>query len=113
MKVRYIGQAPICNEFGSWDPGDVKEVPDGTKLPGYYFERNTIEILDEQQGLRFVNSILGNENPEIHEHEFKGKPEILKKTRKKTRKKIREKLNDRMDRENLVIGTMKKPQKGI
>lgn len=35
MLLKYIGLAPITNKFGDWVNGDVKNVPDDTKLIGF------------------------------------------------------------------------------
>jgi len=35
MKLKYNGIEPVNNIFGNWEKGDIKEVPDGTKLIGF------------------------------------------------------------------------------
>ena len=35
MKIRWPGRTAVSNIFGDWAPGETKEVPDGTVLPGF------------------------------------------------------------------------------
>jgi hypothetical protein len=73
MKLKYIGLTPATNIFGDWQPGEIKNVPDGTVLPGF----KDVDILEDKIGK---------------------KP--LMQSKKWGQRKVREDLRDKMERDS-------------
>jgi hypothetical protein len=85
MKLQYMGLAPITNIYGDWQPGEVKEVPEGISMPP--------EIYEKIEDIQLINK-----KPEITPQ-----PENIRIKGKRKKKVLKEKLDDRMERDNLVI----------
>jgi hypothetical protein len=78
MKIRWTGKTPVCNEWGSWSPGEIKELPDSAML-----------------GLRNIALGFAVVEPKL---ELKTTPPpAVKNTRKR---KMREELQDKFERDN-------------